>query len=98
MKPTQPTLRYFLYARKSSESEDRQVQSIEDQVNRLKLLAADLKIEIKEIITEAKSAKMPDCRPEFTRMQKLPDKEKQAQYQELKKNHQSLQKKLKKLR
>lgn len=68
MKPNQPSLRYFMYARKSSESEDRQVQSIEDQVNRLKLLAADLKIEIKEIITEAKSAKMPDCRPEFTRM------------------------------
>jgi site-specific DNA recombinase len=68
MKPDQPKLIFFLYARKSSESDDRQVQSIEDQVNRLKLLASDLKIEIKEILTEAKSAKKPDCRPVFTRM------------------------------
>ena len=68
MKPDQPKLIYFLYVRKSSESEDRQVQSIEDQINRLKPLADDLKIEIKEIISEAKSAKKPNCRPAFTSM------------------------------
>ncbi|HAW59716.1 MAG TPA: hypothetical protein DCX03_12060 [Bacteroidales bacterium] len=59
---------YFLYARKSSESEDRQVQSIDDQVNRLKELANNLGISIKEILTEAKSAKKPNCRPVFTSM------------------------------
>ncbi len=59
---------YFLYARKSSESEDRQVQSIEDQVNRLKELANSLGISIKEILTESKSAKKPHCRPIFTDM------------------------------
>ena len=30
--------RYFIYARKSSENEDRQMQSIEDQINKLKNL------------------------------------------------------------
>ncbi len=59
---------YFLYARKSSESEDRQVQSIEDQINRLKDLAKTLGISIKEVLTEAKSAKKPGCRPVFTDM------------------------------
>ena len=39
MKQDTSKIKYFLYARKSSESEDRQVQSIDDQINRLKLLA-----------------------------------------------------------
>ena len=74
MKPTQPHLRYFLYARKSSESEDRQVQSIEDQVSRLKELAADQSLEIKEVLIEAKTAKKPNCRPVFTEMLKRIEK------------------------
>ena len=63
----QPTtkIKYFLYARKSSESEDRQVQSIDDQINRLKQLASDLSLDIKKIYTEAKSAKKPNNRPIF---------------------------------
>jgi len=63
----QPTtkIKYFIYARKSSESEDRQVQSIDDQVNRLKQLATDLNLDIKKIYTEAKSAKKPNNRPIF---------------------------------
>ena len=68
MKNETNKITYFLYARKSSESEDRQVQSIDDQVNRLKVLANDLGISIKEILTEAKSAKKPNCRPIFTSM------------------------------
>lgn len=59
---------YFLYARKSSESEDRQVQSIKDQTNRLQELAKNLGISIKEVLTEAKTAKKPHCRPVFTDM------------------------------
>lgn len=70
MKPESNTIKYFIYARKSSESEDRQVQSIDDQINRLKLLARDLHLEIKEIYTEAKSAKKPDNRPLFDKMLK----------------------------
>lgn len=63
-------IKYFLYARKSSESEDRQVQSIDDQINRLKELAKSLNIQIKEILTEAKSAKKPNNRPVFDGMLK----------------------------
>ena len=61
-----PNMKFFLYARKSSESEDRQVQSIEDQVNRLKALATSMKLEIVEIYEEAKSAKQPNNRPFFS--------------------------------
>ena len=65
MEKVQQKIQYFLYARKSSESEDRQIQSIDDQVNRLKQLADDLHLNIKEIYTESKSAKKPHNRPIF---------------------------------
>ncbi|MDP3296847.1 MAG: recombinase family protein [Thermodesulfovibrionia bacterium] len=68
MQKNETKIKYFLYARKSSESEDRQVQSIDDQINRLKKLAADLDLDIKKIYTEAKSAKKPDNRPIFDEM------------------------------
>lgn len=58
-------IKYFLYARKSSESEDRQVQSIDDQINRLKKFANDSGLTIKKVYTEAKSAKKPNNRPIF---------------------------------
>ena len=61
-------IKYFLYSRKSSESEDRQVQSIDDQINRLKRIADDLNIEVVKIYTEAKSAKKPNNRPIFDEM------------------------------
>ncbi len=62
------TIQYFLYARKSSESEERQVQSIEDQVNKLQDLARTLGIRVKEVLQEAKSAKKPYDRPVFESM------------------------------
>lgn len=68
MKQNANKIKYFLYARKSSESEDRQVQSIDDQINRLKQLASDLNLDIKKIYTEAKSAKKPNNRPLFDEM------------------------------
>lgn len=64
----QNNLRYFVYARKSSESEDRQVQSIDDQVDRLKELTGFLKLNVVETLTEAKSAKRPNARPVFEEM------------------------------
>lgn len=68
MKQETNKIKYILYARKSSESEDRQVQSIDDQINRLKQLASDLSLDIKKIYTEAKSAKKPNNRPIFDEM------------------------------
>src|SRR3989338_676001 len=68
MKQEANKIKYFLYARKSSESEDRQVQSIDDQINRLKKLAIDLDLDIKKTYSEAKSAKKPNNRPVFDEM------------------------------
>lgn len=68
MSEQQTKIKYFLYARKSSESEDRQVQSIDDQVDRLNQLVSNLGLSIKKVFTESKSAKMPDNRPKFEEM------------------------------
>lgn len=54
-----------IYARKSTESEDRQVLSIDSQINELKSFAEREKIDISEVFTEAKSAKAPG-RPVFS--------------------------------
>lgn len=61
----QPKLRYFLYARKSSEQDDRQVLSIKSQIRELK--EHFLHLEIVEVIEESQSAKAPG-RPLFDRM------------------------------
>lgn len=61
-------MRYVLYARKSSESEDRQVQSIEDQRRILRALAQERGWDITEEIEESRSAKDPGVRPGFDRM------------------------------
>lgn len=60
-------IQYFLYARKSTESEDRQVASIESQMQELKKIARNDGLEIIEILTESKSAKAPG-RPIFNKM------------------------------
>lgn len=44
------------------------MQSIDDQVNRLKKIANDLNLDIKKSYTEAKSAKKPNNRPIFDEM------------------------------
>lgn len=59
-------LRYRLYVRKSTDSEDRQVQSLQDQV---KVMQGIAKREgarlIGEPLTESRSAKLPNNRPIF---------------------------------
>ena len=51
--------KYFLYARKSSESEDRQMASIDSQINELKKIAQQNNLEIAQVFSESKSAKAP---------------------------------------
>ena len=56
-----------IYARKSSESEDRQVLSIDAQVQELKNLAQKRGLVVEKILTEAQSAKSPG-RPIFSKL------------------------------
>lgn len=60
--------KYFIYCRKSSESEDRQIQSIESQVTRLEELAKIKGYDVIKKYTESKSAKVPNNRPQFKEM------------------------------
>ena len=54
--------KYFLYARKSTEEDDRQVMSIEAQLFELRELARKEELEILEEFQESKSAKTPGAR------------------------------------
>lgn len=59
--------KYILYARKSSESEDRQMTSIESQIQELQRIAKENNLNVIEILTESRSAKAPG-RPVFNSM------------------------------
>jgi len=61
--------KFYLYARKSTDDEDRQVLSIESQINELREYAKKENLEIIDELTEAKSAKAPG-RPIFSFMLK----------------------------
>lgn len=65
--------RYFLYVRKSTESEDRQVLSLNSQVLEATQLCERLNLAIVEVFKESKSAKAPG-RPVFSEMMKLIEK------------------------
>jgi hypothetical protein len=54
---------YFMYCRKSSEAEDRQILSIDCQVTELKRYATHRCFKIAAVLIEAKSAKAPGARP-----------------------------------
>ena len=52
-------MKYFIYTRKSTDSEERQILSIESQLSELKEFAAKEKLEIVASLSEAKTAKEP---------------------------------------
>ncbi len=60
--------RYAIYARKSSEESDRQLRSLDAQIDECQKLAEYQKLKKPIIIREAKSAKKPNKRPEFSRL------------------------------
>lgn len=55
----QKELKYFIYARKSTDREDKQIASIEDQIFEVQKIAKDKGLNIIDIISESKSAKEP---------------------------------------
>jgi len=61
-------MRLILYARKSSEGEDRQVQSLDDQTRLLRAHAQKHGLLVVEELAESKSAKDPYRRPLFEHM------------------------------
>lgn len=62
------TLRYVLYARKSTDDPKRQVRSIPDQIDECKQLAQRLGLNVVDTFREEKSAKRPNIRPVFTKV------------------------------
>src|SRR3989338_8414236 len=52
-------MKYFIYTRKSTDSEERQVMSLESQLSELKEFAAKEKLEIVASLCEAQTAKEP---------------------------------------
>ena len=61
-------IRLCLYARKSSEQDERQALSIEQQLKEMQLLADRWNIEISEIRKESHSSKEPGTRPVYNRL------------------------------
>ena len=62
---------WAIYARKSTESEDRQIQSIDDQINYFKEVVDREGLYVLQTIKESKSAKAPFKRDGFTELTKL---------------------------
>ena len=61
------TRKFFIYTRKSTDTEDRQVRSISDQLAELKSLAIKENIDVVDIFVEKQTAKIPG-RPVFNEM------------------------------
>ncbi|MBU2036636.1 recombinase family protein [Patescibacteria group bacterium] len=66
---TNQTKKFFIYARKSTDSEDRQVRSIADQLAELRELAKKENIDVVDTLVEKQTAKKPG-RPVFAEMLK----------------------------
>lgn len=66
--PETPILKYCLYARKSTEEDERQALSIESQIKEMLEQAARDGLNIVEVRRESHSAKSSGSRPEFNRI------------------------------
>lgn len=62
------SLRYVIYARKSTDDPQRQLRSIPDQIVECKAMAERLGIKIVDVLEEKQSAKIPHRRPVFAAM------------------------------
>ena len=60
--------KYCLYARKSSESDERQAMSIDSQIKEMGALAEKEQLEVISIKQESHSAKLSGSRPVFLEM------------------------------
>jgi len=60
-------MKYFIYARKSTDEDNRQVLSIEGQLTELREFALKESLEVIEEFVESKTAKVPG-RPIFNKM------------------------------
>ena len=61
-------LKFFVYARKSTDRGDNQIESLPDQIKVLRRLASEKNLKIVDILEESKSAKKPNNRPIFSEM------------------------------
>ncbi len=61
------TRKFFIYTRKSTDTEDRQIRSIADQLAELRELAKKEQLEIVDVFVEKQTAKIPG-RPIFGEM------------------------------
>lgn len=61
-------IQYYIYLRKSSEGEDRQVQSIERQADEVQRLITYQNLKVVDTFQECRSAMIPENRPEFKKM------------------------------
>ena len=59
--------KYFIYTRKSTDTEDRQVRSLADQLSELRELARKEQLEVVDTFIEKHTAKIPG-RPVFAEM------------------------------
>lgn len=73
------TRKFFIYTRKSTDTEDRQVRSIADQLAELRELAKKEQLEIIDVFVEKQTAKIPG-RPIFGEMIARIEKEKRQEF------------------
>ena len=59
MQKTNTSISYIIYARKSTESEDRQVASIDSQIAELQTVAEREGLQVADVLSESQSAKAP---------------------------------------